>query len=75
MKNKTKDQRTKFHFMRGRAQNKTCALVTKEMKITEIVEKYPQTLSLFLDYGMHCIGCPIAPDETLEEAAKATTLI
>lgn len=45
--------------------------IKKEMKITEIVEKYPQTLSLLLDYGMHCIGCPIAQDETLEEAAKA----
>lgn len=44
--------------------------ITKEMKISEIVEKYPQTLSLFLDYGLHCIGCPLAPDETLEEAAK-----
>lgn len=40
------------------------------MKITEIVEKYPQTLSLLLEQGLHCIGCPMAPDETLEEAAK-----
>jgi len=40
------------------------------MKISEIVEKYPQVLSLLLDYGLHCIGCPLAPDETLEEAAK-----
>ena len=40
------------------------------MKITEIVEKYPQTISLLLAQGLHCIGCPIAQDETLEEAAK-----
>jgi len=44
--------------------------ITKEMKISEIVEKYPQTLSLLLEKGLHCIGCPLAPDETLEEAAK-----
>jgi len=44
--------------------------IAKEMKISEIVEKYPQTLSLLLEKGLHCIGCPMAPDETLEEAAK-----
>ena len=44
--------------------------ITKEMKISEIVEKYPQTLSLLLEKGLHCIGCPLAPDETFEEAAK-----
>jgi len=44
--------------------------ITKEMKISEIVEKYPQTISLLLEKGLHCIGCPLAPDETLEEAAK-----
>jgi len=44
--------------------------ITKEMKISEIVEKYPQTISLLLEKGLHCIGCPLAPDETFEEAAK-----
>jgi len=44
--------------------------IAKEMKISEIVEKYPQTLSLLLEKGLHCIGCPLAPDETFEEAAK-----
>ena len=44
--------------------------ITKEMKITGIIEKYPQTISLLLTEGLHCIGCPMAPDETLEEAAK-----
>ena len=44
--------------------------ITKEMKITGIIEKYPQTISLLLTEGLHCIGCPMAPDETLEEATK-----
>jgi hybrid cluster-associated redox disulfide protein len=48
--------------------------ITKEMKISEIAEKYPQTLSLFLEKGLHCIGCPIAQDENLEEAAKVHDL-
>ena len=48
--------------------------ITKEMKISEIVEEYPQTLSLLLEKGFHCFGCPLAPEETLEEAAKVHDL-
>ncbi|MDO8558974.1 MAG: DUF1858 domain-containing protein [bacterium] len=44
--------------------------ITKEMTISEVAKKYPKTAFVFMDYGLHCIGCPAAPDETLEEAAK-----
>ncbi len=40
------------------------------MTISEVAKKYPKTAFVFMDYGLHCIGCPAAPDETLEEAAK-----
>ena len=55
---------------RGRAQNKVCALVTKEMTIGEAIQKYPKTVFVFIDYGLHCVGCPVALRETIEEAAK-----
>lgn len=44
--------------------------ITKEMAISEAVRKYPKTAFVFMDYGLHCIGCPAAPAETIEEAAK-----
>lgn len=44
--------------------------ITKEMTISEAVKKYPKTTFVFMDYGLHCIGCPMAPDETIEEAVK-----
>ena len=44
--------------------------ITKEMTIGEVIRKYPKTVFLFIDYGLHCVGCPIAQDETIEEAAK-----
>lgn len=31
-------------------------MITKEMSITDIVEKYPQTVDTFQRYGMHCFG-------------------
>jgi len=70
MRKKTKNQRTKSHFVRGRAQNKVCAQVTKEMTIGEVLKKYPKTAFVFIDYGLHCVGCPMAQPETIEEAAK-----
>lgn len=44
--------------------------ITKEMTIGEVAKKYPKTTFIFIDYGLHCIGCPSAMAETVEEAAK-----
>ncbi len=48
--------------------------ITKEMTIGEVIKKYPKTVFVFIDYRLHCIGCPIAAGETIEEAAKAHRL-
>ena len=40
------------------------------MTISELIRKYPKTVFVFLDYGLHCVGCPMALPETIEEAAK-----
>jgi len=45
--------------------------ITKEMKIEEILQKYSQTVEVFLKYGFHCFGCAAASFENLEEGAKA----
>ncbi len=47
--------------------------ITKEMTIGEVLKKYPKTAFVFLDYGLHCISCPMAQtetSETIEEAVK-----
>ena len=43
--------------------------VTKEMLIGEIIQIDPQMASFLMASGMHCIGCPSAHGESLEEAA------
>jgi len=45
--------------------------VTKEMSIGEIVAKYPETASTFMEWGLHCYGCAVARYETLEQGAVA----
>ena len=44
--------------------------ITKEMNITEVVAKYPETVEVFLYAGMGCFGCMAAQFE-IEEGAAA----
>ncbi|MBU2561493.1 MAG: DUF1858 domain-containing protein [Nanoarchaeota archaeon] len=46
-------------------------LVTKDMPISDIVMKYPETFEVFMKYGMHCIGCAAARFENLEQGCMA----
>ncbi len=45
------------------------AAVTKEMTIGEILRANPNVAGVLLEAGMHCLGCPSAQGESLEEAA------
>ena len=42
--------------------------ITKDTIIGDILDVAPQTAPIFLSIGMHCLGCPSAQGETLEEA-------
>ncbi len=46
-------------------------MVTKEMGITEVVTKYPNSAKIFMEYGMGCLGCAAAQFENIEQGAKA----
>lgn len=43
-------------------------MITKENKIGEILDKDRELAPFFLNMGMHCLGCPSARNETLEQA-------
>lgn len=45
------------------------AAITKDMTIGEILRTNPDVAPVLLDAGMHCLGCPSAQGESLEEAA------
>jgi hybrid cluster-associated redox disulfide protein len=45
--------------------------ITKEMTFGEVLSKYPETVKTFFMYGMHCFGCHLAVDETIEQGALA----
>ena len=48
---------------------KIMADITKEMTIGEILRTNPDVAPILMNAGMHCLGCPSAQGESLEEAA------
>ena len=44
--------------------------VTKDSIIGEILDFDRTTAAYFLEMGMHCLGCPSARGETLEQACR-----
>lgn len=42
--------------------------ITKDMIIAQIISYDQNIVPILLESGMHCIGCPSAQAETLEEA-------
>ncbi|MDX8336191.1 DUF1858 domain-containing protein [Candidatus Cetobacterium colombiensis] len=45
-------------------------MITKDTIIAEIIEQKPNAISIFMSYGMGCIGCPSAQLEKLEDACE-----
>lgn len=45
------------------------AEISKDMTIGEMLRQNPNVAPVLMEAGMHCLGCPSAQGETLEEAA------
>lgn len=45
------------------------ARVNKEMVIADMLQIDPGIAAILMASGMHCVGCPSAQGETLEEAS------
>ena len=42
--------------------------ITKDSIIGDVLRIAPETAPYFLEIGMHCLGCPSASGETIEQA-------
>jgi len=45
--------------------------LAKDVLIIDILRNAPETEPVFYSFGMHCLGCDISAEETLEEACAA----
>ena len=46
-------------------------MITKQMSIGEVLRLDRGTAPIFMEFGMHCLGCPHATAESLEMACMA----
>ena len=44
--------------------------VTKDMIILDVLKMNMETAKFFFEIGMHCVGCPSASGESLEQACQ-----
>jgi hybrid cluster-associated redox disulfide protein len=44
--------------------------ITADMSIIEVVQKHPNTISVFMRHGLGCIGCAMARFENIREGAE-----
>ncbi len=45
--------------------------VNKRMSIGEVLNMHRGTARIFIQFGMHCLGCPHATAESIEAACAA----
>ncbi len=43
--------------------------ITKKIKFSELMQEYPEAIEVLFEKGMHCIGCAMSTEETLEQGA------
>ena len=45
-------------------------MITKDMKIEEVLRKYPRTIPAFARFGIDCAGCQLSEYENIEHGAR-----
>lgn len=45
--------------------------VNENMSIGQVLQMDPGTAAIFMEFGMHCLGCPHATAESLAQASAA----
>jgi hybrid cluster-associated redox disulfide protein len=45
--------------------------ITKDMKIDEVIKRYPKTIETFERFGLRCSSCSVSAFEYIEEGARS----
>jgi hybrid cluster-associated redox disulfide protein len=40
------------------------------LRVDDVMRRWPATIRAFLDFGMRCVGCPIAGFHTVDDACR-----
>lgn len=70
MANKLENKNRKSKINKKPKKVKSVEKITKDYNLGELVSKYPQTIEVLLDYGLHCVGCGAMFFDSIEAGAK-----
>ena len=48
--------------------------VTPDLIVADVLRKWPQTIPVFLDHNLGCVGCAMASFDTLRDIARIYNL-
>lgn len=43
---------------------------TPDMMVDQVMNRWPATIRIFLDFKMGCVGCPIAAFHSVDDASR-----
>ncbi len=46
------------------------AVITEDMTVMEVLKLDKESASVFMTFGLHCLGCPGATGESLKDASR-----
>ena len=49
--------------------------ITSKTKMSELLEKKPEAAEILFEAGLHCVGCPMSMQETIEQGCLAHGMI
>ena len=52
----------------------TIKTITADSLVKEVIDCHPQTIPIFIKYGLNCVGCYIAPFHTITDTAREYAL-
>jgi hybrid cluster-associated redox disulfide protein len=52
------------------APNADTPAIHKDMLMSEIIDRFPQTGEVMMEYGLHCFGCHFSVFDTIEQGAR-----
>ncbi len=57
-------------FSRHLLERKAATMPTADMTVAEVLEKWPGTVSVFQELKTACVGCVMAPYDSLADVAR-----
>lgn len=45
------------------------------MLINDVVQKFPESIGVFMKYGLHCVGCQVSKIESIQQGAAGHGIV